>query len=282
MEKEGIVIMLKRFLEEGLLGKSKTTVRTYANSLNLFSKWLEDAGASLENYSRSDVQQYIDFLVSRGKNPSTINKHWSAIKKFSYWSNNERAIEKIAVIKPIEYTSLSPKSLSKVEVNRLIREIDRENNTRDMAIAQLLLNTGIRLSELVALEKRDIEISERKGELFVRNGKGNKSRRIPLNKEARRAVDKYLSERNDSIEALFVSNRKKRISVRTVQHIFEKKGINVHALRHTFITHLIRNGTDSSIVQSLSGHSSAEMLFRYSVPTEEDQLQALETIWFNR
>lgn len=281
MEK-GTIMMLIQFLEEGLLGKSQTTVNTYANSLKLFSEWLDGAGASLENYSRSDVQQYIDFLVSRRKNPSTINKHWSAIKKFSYWSNNERAIEEIAVIKPIEYTKLSPKSLNRVEVNRLIREIDRENNARDMAITQLLLNTGIRLSELVFLDKMDIDISERKGELFVRNGKGNKTRHIPLNKEARRAINKYLCERNDNIEALFISNRGKRISVRSVQHIFEKKGVNVHALRHTFITYLIRNGTDSSIVQSLSGHSSAEMLFRYSVPTEEDQLQALESIWIKQ
>lgn len=271
--------MLNIFLEEGLMGKSKATIKTYDNSLKLFSEWLDGAGASLENYSRSDVQQYIDFLVGRRKSPATINKHWSAIKKYSYWLNNERAVEEIAVVKPVEYTKLSPKSLSRIEVNRLIREIDREDNVRDMAIVQLFLNTGIRLSELVALNKEDIEISERKGELLVHNGKGNKSRRIPLNKEARRAINKYLNERNDTIEALFISNRAKRLSVRSVQHIFEKKGVNVHALRHTFITHLIRNGIDTSIVQSLSGHSSAEMLFRYSVPTEEDQLQALEGIW---
>ncbi|MGY4798126.1 tyrosine-type recombinase/integrase [Lysinibacillus fusiformis] len=274
--------MLKQFLEEGLLGKSKTTVSTYSHSLKLFSEWLDGAGASIENYSRSDVQQYVDYLVGRRKSPATINKHWSAIKKYSCWSKNERAIEDISVVKPIEYTKLSPKSLDRIEVNRLIREIDREDNARDMAITQVLLNTGIRLSELVALNKADIDIGERKGELFVRNGKGNKARSIPLNKEARRAINKYLSERNDSIEALFISNRGKRISVRSVQHIFEKKGVNVHALRHTFITHLIRNGIDTSIVQSLSGHSSADMLFRYSVPSEEDKLQALEGIWLTQ
>lgn len=274
--------MLKQFLEEGLFGKSKTTVSTYAHSLKLFSEWLDGAGTSIENYSRSDVQQYIDYLVGRRKSPATINKHWSAIKKYSCWSKNERAIEDILVVKPIEYTKLSPKSLDRIEVNRLIREIDRKDNARDMAITQVLLNTGIRLSELVALDKADIDIGERKGELFVRNGKGNKARSIPLNKEARRAINKYLSERNDSIEALFISNRGKRISVRSVQHIFEKKGVNVHALRHTFITHLIRNGIDTSIVQSLSGHSSADMLFRYSVPSEEDKLQALEGIWLTQ
>lgn len=274
--------MLNQFLSEGLLGKSKTTVSTYAHSLKLFAEWLDGAGANIENYSRSDVQQYVDFLVGRRKSPATINKHWSAIKKYSCWLNNERAVEDISVVKPTEYTKISPKSLDRIEVNRLVREIDREDNVRDMAITQILLNTGIRLSELVALDKTDIDISERKGELFVRNGKGNKARHIPLNKEARRALNKYLSERNDSIEALFISNRGKRISVRSVQHIFEKKGVNVHALRHTFITHLIRNGTDTSIVQSLSGHSSADMLFRYSVPTQEDQIQALESMWLNQ
>lgn len=150
-----------------------------------------------------------------------------------------------------------------------------------MAIIQLFLNTGLRLSELVSLDKLDVETSVRKGQVTVRRGKGNKARTVPLNKEARRALEKYLEERTDNEEALFLSNRGKRISTRTVQHLIETHGFNVHALRHTFITSLVRNGQDISVIQSLSGHTSADMILRYSAPTTEDKQNAVENMWNN-
>ncbi|MGV3240644.1 tyrosine-type recombinase/integrase, partial [Streptococcus hyovaginalis] len=67
--------------------------------------------------------------------------------------------------------------------------------------------------------------------------------------------------------------------VRTVQYLIEKQGFNVHALRHTFITGLVRSGQDISVIQSLSGHSSADMILRYSAPTPEDKQIAVEEIW---
>lgn len=79
----------------------------------------------------------------------------------------------------------------------------------------LLLNTGVRVSELVSIDQSDLELSERKGSSTV-VGKGNKERTIPLHAEARRAVLKYMEERTDQHPALFLSNRGKRISVRTV------------------------------------------------------------------
>ena len=79
--------------------------------------------------------------------------------------------------------------------------------------------------------------------------------------------------------ALFLSNRNKRISERTVQHIFEKYDINVHALRHTFITKLVRNGEDFSVVQALSGHANADMVMRYAAPNEEDKVDAVTKLW---
>ncbi|MCF2649937.1 tyrosine-type recombinase/integrase [Niallia circulans] len=271
--------MINQFVEEALRGKSEQTIKTYVHSIKQFSDWLEGAGADLSNYARSDVQQYIDYLVSRRKSPATVNKIWNAIKKYSKWSQQVNTIEDISVVKPTNYKNEAPKALDRLELNRLIREIDRTENKRDMAILQVLLNTGLRLSELVALDISDIEVSERKGQVTVIKGKGNKQRTVPLNKEARRALVKYLEERSDNEEALFLSNRGKRISVRTVQYLIEKQGFNVHALRHTFITGLVRNGQDISVIQSLSGHSSADMILRYSAPTPEDKQIAVEEIW---
>jgi site-specific recombinase XerD len=271
--------MINQFAEEALRGKSEQTIKTYVHAIKQFSEWLDGAGTNLSCYARSDVQQYIDYLVSRRKSAATINKIWNAIKKFSKWSHKNNTIEDIAVVKPVDYKNEAPKALNRLEVNRLIREIDRNDNKRDMAIVQLLINCGIRLSELVFLDRSDIVLSDRKGEVKVRKGKGNKERSIPLNKEARRALVKYLEERSDTEEPLFLSNRGHRISTRAVQYILEKQGFNVHAMRHTFITSLVRNGQDISVIQSLSGHTSAEMILRYSAPTEEDKENAVEDLW---
>lgn len=142
-----------------------------------------------------------------------------------------------------------------------------------------LLYCGLRVSELVSLDRSDVDITDRKGELVVRNGKGRKERELPLNVEVRRSIAKYLEERTDDHEAIFISSWDRRISVRSVQHLFEKYDINAHMARHTFITDLVRSNQDIAIVQALSGHSSADMVLRYSQPTEEDKLRAVEGMY---
>lgn len=271
--------MLDTYLQEGLRGKSQQTIKTYTFCLSQFSTWLDGSGISLEDYSRTDVQQYVDYLVSKRYAATTINKHWSSIKHFSRWAKKEETIEDISVISPPNVLNEAPKSLNRNEVNKIIREIDRSGNVRDFAIAQVLINTGMRLNELVHLDCRDIEITDRKGSVTIRYGKGNKERKIPLSPETRRSILKYLEIREDENEALFLSNRNKRISERTVQHIFQKYDINVHALRHTFITKLVRNGEDFSVVQALSGHANADMVMRYAAPNEEDKTEAVTKLW---
>jgi site-specific recombinase XerD len=271
--------IIDSFIAEGLKGKAAQTVKTYSHALSKFNEWLEGSGTDLQGYARTDVQQYIDYLTSKKKSASTINTIWNAIKTFSKWTDKREAIEDIRVVKPKDLKQEAPKSLSKTERNALIREIDRSGNKRDYAIIMTLLHTGLRVSELVSLDRSDVEMSERKGELTVRSGKGNKERVIPLSAEARRALVKYLEERTDSQPALFLSNRQDRISIRTVQYIVEQQGFNVHALRHTFITGLVRSGQDISVVKSLSGHASADMVMRYSQPTEEDKRQAIENLF---
>lgn len=271
--------ILKDFAEKGLTAKSETTVKTYIHALEQFAEWLDGAGADLNSFARSDVQQYMDYLVSKKKSAATINKLFNAIKTFCRWANRKDAVEDIRIVKAPDVKKEAPKSLDKIERNRLVREIDRSGNKRDFAIIMLMLHTGLRVSELVALDRNDMDMSERKGSVTVRNGKGSKERVIPLSVEARRAVCKYLEERHDNEPALFVSNRGQRISVRMVQTILERQGFHAHQLRHTFITGLVRAGEDISVVQSLSGHSSADMVLRYSMPNEEDRQRAVDNLF---
>ncbi|TXL67477.1 integrase [Cerasibacillus terrae] len=270
--------MLVQFQEDGMRGKSATTIKTYVYCLEQFDKWLVGSGTNIEEFSRSDVQQYIDYLAAKKKSASTINKIWNAIKKYCKFAGKEECMEEISIVKAPDYKKEAPEALSRNERNRLIREIDRTSNKRDFAILMVLLNTGVRVSELVSIDRSDIEMSERKGKLTV-VGKGNKERSIPLNGEVRRAIDKYLHQRTDQHPALFLSNRGKRISVRTVQNLIHKYGYHVHQLRHTFITDLQRSGADLTLIQSLSGHSSLGMLSRYSMPTQEDKQKAVEILY---
>ena len=270
--------MLEIFINEGLRGKSKTTVRTYYHALQQFQDWLAGVDASLDSFGRVDVQQYIDYLASKKKSASTINKVYSAIKKFAKWANRPETVEDISVVKAPDMKKQAPEGLSKIERNRLLRELDRAGNRRNFAVGAILLMGGLRVSELVSLDKDDIEISERKGCMRV-VGKGKKERVIPLNAEARRAITKYLEERSDSHPALFISNRGERLSVRSVQFLLGKQGYHPHQLRHTFITGLVRAHEDISVIQSLSGHSSADMILRYSQPSEEDKQRAVDNMF---
>lgn len=278
-EFRGGMTVLHRFVEEGLKGKSATTIRTYEHAIKQFEDWLDGAGTNLEEYSRTDVQQYIDYLAAQKKSAATINKIWNAIKTFSKWAGKRETIEDVSVVKQPDVKKQAPKGLNKLDRNKLLREIDRSGNKRDIAIVTTLIMTGIRVSELVALDREDVTISERSGSLTVRAGKGNKERVIPLNVEARRAIQKYVEERSDSHSAMFISNRQERISVRSVQHLLGQYGVHPHQLRHTFITGLVRANEDIAVIQSVSGHSSADMILRYSQPTEEDKQQAVEGIF---
>ncbi|RJX23426.1 MAG: integrase [Dethiobacter sp.] len=271
--------LINEYLEKGLRGKSQTTIKTYHHALLQFENWLQRAGTDLKGFTRTDVQQYVDYLAAHKKSAATINKVFNAIKSFCRWYGKKEFVEDIIVVKQPNILLEAPKALEKAERHWLAREVDRDGSRRNYAIVISLLNTGIRLSELVALDRDDIDISERKGTLRVRSGKGNRERVIPLNAETRRALTKYLEERTDGKKPLFLSNRFRRISPRTVQHIMEGHGFNVHQLRHTFITGLVRAKEDLSTIQSLSGHKSADMILRYSKPTEADKQQAVERLY---
>ena len=142
----------------------------------------------------------------------------------------------------------------------------------------LMLESGLRVDEVRKTNIQDIEITERKGNIRV-IGKWNKERIIPLSSDTRRAINKYLDTRRDNNEALFLSNRNSRISKRMIQTIVENHGFNAHKLRHTFITRLVREGTDFSLIKSLSGHESMDMVARYSKASQEDKENAIKNIF---
>lgn len=271
--------MLTDYIENALKGKSESTRKTYFNNLKQFEEWIQDVGTDLESFSRTDVQHYIDYLVARKKSASTINLFFNALKSFCRWAGRMDAVEDLRVIKAPNRKKEAPQALNKKERLALLRKIDRSDSRRDFAVVVVLLNTGIRLEELVELDRDDVVLGERQGSLTVRTGKGYKEREIPLNVETRKALSKYLEERDDRNEALFLSNFSRRISKRSVQRILEKHDLNAHKLRHTFITQLVTEGVDIGTIQALTGHESADMILRYTWPTRKDRERVIENLY---
>jgi site-specific recombinase XerD len=151
---------------------------------------------------------------------------------------------------------------------------------------ETLANTGLRVGELAKLTLADVEITERKGLVTVRSGKGGKFRQVPLNADARRAISAYLQVRPQSIETrLFLGQREGPLTPSGVWRVVKKYGeraglsISPHTLRHTFGTRLVRGkGVDLVTVAAMMGHESLDTTALYTQPTAEDMADAVEKL----
>ena len=154
-----------------------------------------------------------------------------------------------------------PTYLKPHERDRLIAVID---DPRDKAIVSLFCFAGLRLNELVMLDRSDIDFGERT--VLVRFAKGGKWRKLRLHPIPEAAIAAYLATRVDPDPALFISQRRRRIKWRTVEAMLDKytaelgfgKRVTPHCLRHTFATSLLRQCKDLQIVQRAMGHANIQ------------------------
>ena len=172
------------------------------------------------------------------------------------------------------------------EVEDMLEEIDlsTESGLRDRAIIELLYSGGLRVSELVNLNRGSINLERRE---FMVRGKGSKDRPIFISRSAADRVQDYLDARTDSLAPLFLNNSKntgdadtsgnyRRITARSVERIVEKyarlagitKHVSPHTLRHSFATDLLMNGADLRAVQSMLGHSDISTTQIYTHVTD--------------
>ena len=172
------------------------------------------------------------------------------------------------------------------EVEDMLNQIDlsTESGLRDRAIIELLYSGGLRVSELINLNRDSINLERRE---FVVRGKGQKDRPIFISKAAADRIDEYLGARSDSLPALFLNNSKnqqsvdtsgnfRRLTPRSVERIVEKyarmagitKHVSPHTLRHSFATDLLMNGADLRAVQSLLGHADVSTTQIYTHVTD--------------
>lgn len=277
-----------------ILNKSQNTVKEYNYDLNTFLKYIlyhfkmtnekdlkqiSIRNMSLETVSKitlDDIHSFLFYLTNTyNSKAATRARKVSSIRVFfNYLCNKAGLIEKNPA-QNLETPKLDkriPKYLTLDDSKKLleaVNDMDDRNKERDYAIITLFLNCGMRLSELVGINIKDINFNDQKLNVI---GKGNKERTIYLNSACMTAVNKYLAVRPhdnvkyDSKDALFLSERRERISNRTVQYIVKQElkraGLDtnkysVHKLRHTAATLMYKYGNvDIRALQELLGHES--------------------------
>ncbi|TNH02579.1 tyrosine recombinase XerC [Testudinibacter sp. TR-2022] len=247
---------------------SELTIENYQRHLAVCITILESQ--QIENWREVDAS-VIRFLLSVSKkqhlSAKTLALRLSSLRSFLNYLLSQRVIDvnpAIAVSAPKAAKRL-PKNIEAEQLGLLLDSSSKEPiDIRDLAMMELMYSAGLRLNELQQLNLRDLQ--HRSRELRV-IGKGNKERILPYGRYAAQALQKWLVVRvlfNPEDDALFVSQRGKRISHRAIQKRLEVWGqrqglpthLNPHKLRHSFATHMLESSSDLRAVQELLGHAN--------------------------
>ena len=302
---------------ESILNKSPNSVKEYNYDLNMFLKFIkihfkltnEDDFSKIEikdisidtikKIKLDDIHAFLSYMTREQRSKAaTRARKVSTIRIFFAYLNEKAELIDTNPALHLETPKQDkrlPKYLSLDDSKKLLDAAsneDNRNSARDTAIITLFLNCGMRLSELVGINLKDIDFNEYKLNVI---GKGNKERTIYLNKACVKALNNYLvvrpkegirHDKKQSEKALFLSERRERISNRTVQHIVSKeleqagldtRKYSVHKLRHTAATLMYQYGqVDIRALQELLGHKSISTTEIYTHVNNEQVRSAVE------
>ena len=278
-------------------GSSPHTIRNYQLDLTVFARWFE--GSNGEEFSATgmtptDVRRFKSHqqTVSRLA-PATINRRLATLRSFGDWAAAEGKVtaNPATGVTRVEMPAIAPKALTAVELNRLTRAAEKEAQQgawlaiRNLAIIQVLRYTGLRVGELCGLTRDDIYMSERKGHVIVRVGKGGKFRQVPLNAAARQALLAYHDVRPKTLSSETFIGRRGPLTPHGVGAVVMKlaraagiEGVTPHVLRHSFGRTLLDSGADVVTVAALLGHAKLETTMIYTQPNEDDLVEAVGRI----
>lgn len=294
---ESLFITVNTFIDElnTERGFSVNTVAAYRNDLSQFAEYLsappaEDQLAPLSLWSgltADHLGRYLSHMYGKQYAASTVARKTAAIKSFCHYLANSGQLREdpSASLAAPRVNRYVPRAISEQEVDRLLDEpraaakTRRPEALRDLAMIETLYSSGMRVSELVALEVDDIDFLAHQ---VACPGKAGRRRQVPLRDQAIEALDDYLKNGRQSIAhteetALFVNHRGSRLTRQGFWLILKAyaedagiENITPHTLRHSFATHALRDGAELRDVQQLLGHVSISTTQVYRLVTVED------------
>lgn len=265
-------------------GLAKNTLESYGRDLRQFQTYLQNGKfEDIKDSSRTTIVDYLNSLKSQGKAVSTISRNIAALKSFYQYLVKEKYLEHDPAEK-LETPKLEkklPKILSIAEVEELLKQpnVRLSVGLRDKGMLELLYATGIRVSEIIALNISDVNLDMGYVKCY---GKGSKERIVPLGSIAVKSVHEYINKGRSKIvrtyeePALFLNHHGNRLTRQGFWKIIKKyasqanivKEITPHTLRHSFATHLLENGADLRSVQEMLGHADISTTQIYTQVTK--------------
>ncbi|MEM7681110.1 MAG: tyrosine recombinase XerC [Planctomycetota bacterium] len=255
----------------GASAESQDTPKSEAEVAQALDKTLRHADTVL-------VRSFLAHLDGYGYSPATTARKVATLRSFFKWMHKRELIgaNPMLLIRTPKQTKRLPKAITVEQIERLLAAPDNRDTlgARDRAILETLYSTGVRVSELVDLDRADLD---HHGQTMRVRGKGRKDRIVPLGSHAMAAIRHYLmlldpdarfqgrgDEPTEERKPLFINKNGGRLSSRSVRRKLDKyltsagldPAISPHTLRHSFATHLLDNGADLRSVQELLGHQS--------------------------
>jgi site-specific recombinase XerD len=269
---------------------SPYTLRNYASDLRHFFDFIAGRGRRPGAVDKLLLREYLSSLVGGGFAPGSVTRRVSALRGFYRFLRTEGRIDidpMLGVRGPRRERRL-PTFLTRGQIETLIATPDGDTAQalRDRALLELLYASGLRVSEAVGLDVKDIDLRERAARVW---GKGARERVVLLGKPAARAVERYLEEGRPRLvrgkqTALFLNRAGGRLSARAVQLLVRRhamaagieRSVHPHLLRHTFATHLLEGGAELRVVQTLLGHANVNTTQVYTHVTDSAKRRAIE------
>jgi site-specific recombinase XerD len=290
---------LDAYLRElgGLGNRSAYTIRNYRTDIGGFLEWCRERNAEPLTVTRQIFRQYLGELRESGIVAASITRRTSTVHGFYKYLLREGATERdllYGIALPKRPKRL-PKVLNQHVLTALIAAPDcsKPAGLRDRAMLELLYGGGLRISELVGLDLRQVDLDEAAA---IVHGKGAKERVVLFGQPAMDALEAYLADgrpplalqsRTRDEQALFLNRSGARLTARSVQTAIKRyalragiaEDVHPHLLRHSFATHLLDGGADLRIVQDLLGHSSANTTQIYTHVSQARQAQVSAAAW---
>lgn len=261
---------------------AKRTAECYEGDLHQFCEFLIASKAGIPtttvdqlllSVETNDARAYLAFLNERQYSKATMGRKFSTLRSFYKFliKTNQLSSNPVIAVKTPKPEKKSPRFLGYKDIKKLLEtpSMDKWLGARDRALLETLYNTGMRVSELVALNIDDIDWL---GKVVHIRSKGKKERVVPISSSVLQVISRYLKFKNKRAQkdskfdtkVLFVNSRGGRLSTRSVRRKMEKyvkmaglgSSISPRTLRHSFATYMLRNGSDLKSVQELLGHQS--------------------------